>query len=66
MKNFEFNGKLYGLYIIYFWNGNIMKKCYYKDNKLEGEYILYYESGNLYYKCYYKNGKKRRKIYSIL
>ena len=54
MKNFEFNGKFYGIYIDYyeiFWY-----KCYYKNGKIEGEYIQYYLSGNILRKYYYENG----------
>jgi antitoxin component YwqK of YwqJK toxin-antitoxin module len=60
MKNFRFNGKLYGINIRYYNNDNcsIMDKSYYKNNKREGEYIYYYyPSGKIVYKYYYKNDK---------
>jgi antitoxin component YwqK of YwqJK toxin-antitoxin module len=37
MKNFKFNGKRYGKYISYYENGNIYKKCNYKNRTLHGE-----------------------------
>ncbi len=58
MKNFKFNGKLYGINIIYYVDWEIFYKCYYKNDKLEGEFISYYENGKIWYKCYFKNGKK--------
>ncbi len=33
MKNFKFNGKLYGINIRYYSSGNIYIKCYYKNSK---------------------------------
>ncbi len=46
MKNFKFNGKIYGIYIDYRKNGNIFEKGYYKNNK---RYFItyYYENGNI-------------------
>jgi antitoxin component YwqK of YwqJK toxin-antitoxin module len=61
MKNFKFNGNLYGLNIRYSWNGDIMEKCYYKNNKREGEY-KYYKNCKIWDKCYYKNDKRKGKF----
>jgi antitoxin component YwqK of YwqJK toxin-antitoxin module len=61
MKNFKFNNKKYGKYII----ENVFTKilcCYYKNDKLVGKYIEYYKSDNILVnrffniQCYYKNG----------
>ncbi len=37
MKNFKFNDKREGEYILYYDNGNIYNKCYFKNGKREGE-----------------------------
>jgi antitoxin component YwqK of YwqJK toxin-antitoxin module len=63
MKNFEFNGKLHGINILYY-NGNIRYKCYYKNGKRDGGYIRYYSNCNIFEKCYYKNGKLEGEYFS--
>jgi antitoxin component YwqK of YwqJK toxin-antitoxin module len=65
MKNFEFNGKLYGIFIEYYdhINGKILSKLYYQNNLLNGVNTLYYySSGNIHKKCCYKNGKREGKF----
>jgi antitoxin component YwqK of YwqJK toxin-antitoxin module len=60
------NGKLVSVindkrkegYIKYYVNGNILEKCYYKNDKIEGECIEYYDNGDILIKSYYKNGKR--------
>ncbi len=66
MKNFKFNEKLYGINIRYYWSGNILIKCYYKNGLLNGEYIYYYYDGKISGKLYLKNGKKEGRMYYIL
>ncbi len=60
MKNFKFNGKLYGINIEYYEHvcGTILSKRYYQNNLLNGVNTqYYYSSGNIHIKCCYKNGK---------
>ena len=42
---------------IYYSNGELSKKCSYKNDKPEGEYLSYHNNGELSKKCNYKNGK---------
>lgn len=46
---------LSGEYISYQKNGNIWKKCYYKNGMRDGEYIEYDKNGYILIKCFYKN-----------
>jgi antitoxin component YwqK of YwqJK toxin-antitoxin module len=61
MKNFKFNGKLYGINITYYENGKILRKCYYKNDTIQGEYFLYYENGKIWFKL----NKKKIEIKSV-
>jgi antitoxin component YwqK of YwqJK toxin-antitoxin module len=39
---------------MYYENGKIMEKIFYKNDKIEGEYIAYYGNDNICIKCNYK------------
>jgi antitoxin component YwqK of YwqJK toxin-antitoxin module len=56
MKNFKFNGKLYGINIRYYENDKIWKKFYCKNGILIGLYFQYHINSNISHKCYFKNG----------
>jgi antitoxin component YwqK of YwqJK toxin-antitoxin module len=66
MKNFEFNGKFYGINIDYYVGCDIFFKCNYKNDKKEGEYISYNENGEIYKKCYYKMTKEKENIFYMM
>ena len=38
-------------------NGQLERKCTYKDDELDGPYETYYDNGQLYEKCTYKDGE---------
>ena len=47
-----------GYWTFYYRNGNIERKCPFKDDIENGRTILYYENGNIRESYFYKNGKK--------
>ena len=64
IKTYHENGKLKsegilkdGLWIRYFYNGNLSIKGNFKDNKQEGYWMSYYDNGQLYLDRIYKDGK---------
>jgi antitoxin component YwqK of YwqJK toxin-antitoxin module len=52
------NGKLNGLYVSYFDNGQVEVKCNYVNSKLNGEFLEYYSDGKIHIKCNYVKNKK--------
>jgi len=69
-------GKRHGLFIDYYMNGRVQKKCYYKNGIYDGAFITFYENGELsleteynngklngYYKAYFENGKLKFKTH---
>lgn len=51
------NNKFDGEYILYYTNGQLAEKCFFKDGKIVGDYISYYSNGTLEKKFTYKDGK---------
>jgi antitoxin component YwqK of YwqJK toxin-antitoxin module len=48
---------LEGEYVMYYSNGKIQSKSYYKDGKQEGESTHWSIDGTFVSRCFYKNGK---------
>jgi antitoxin component YwqK of YwqJK toxin-antitoxin module len=42
---------------VFYNNGQIYVKCFYKDGKENGEYIRFYYNGQVWEKCFFKDGK---------
>ena len=51
------NGLRQGLYESFYENGQLRRRCTYKDGKLDGLYESFYENGQLKERCTYKNNK---------
>jgi antitoxin component YwqK of YwqJK toxin-antitoxin module len=51
------DGKRDGLWVIYYYNGNLMYRINYKKGKRDGLYERYYENGSLCHIINYKDDK---------
>jgi len=52
------NGKLHGLWVEYYDNGQLEWKGTHKDGKREGSWVWYYDNGQVRTKGTYKDGKQ--------
>ena len=46
-----------GEYKEWWYNGQLFKHCFFKNERLEGEYKRWYSNGQLFIHCFYKNGE---------
>lgn len=65
LKNGNLHGEVFFHYLkrdgpasVYFYNGAIMAKTYYKNDTITGKEIIYYENGEIDRIMYYKMGKE--------
>jgi len=50
--------KYEGLYLEWYYDGQLVEKSYWKNGKKHGERLLYYSNGQLMKKSYWNNDKK--------
>jgi hypothetical protein len=64
MKNFKFNGKLYGIYIDY--HENCLIKCYYKNDKREGDILIIIQMVTFLKSVIIKMAKEKENVFIII
>ncbi len=65
--SFDFEGRRTGLYIDYYSNGVVRKRCNFRRNKLHGYYYSYHSNGNIYVMNHYNFGNEHgaKEVYSL-